>query len=140
MKILIPVDGSSYTKRMLAYLVAHDEWFGGNHQYTLLHVSSPVPARAAAALDRATMNDDYAQESEKVFKPIRTFFGKQKVSAEFMAKVGAVAETIADQAGKGKFDMVMMGSHGHGALGNLVLGSVTNKVLAHCDRPVLIVR
>ncbi len=140
MRILIPVDGSSYTKRMLAYLVAHDEWFGGSHQYTLLHVSLPVPARAAAALDRATMNDYYAQESEKVFKPIRTFFVKQKVEAQFMAKVGSVAETIAEQAHKGKFDMVMMGSHGHSALGNLVLGSVTNKVLAHCDKPVLIVR
>ena len=28
MKVLVAVDGSSYSKRMLAYLAAHDEWLG----------------------------------------------------------------------------------------------------------------
>ena len=34
----------------------------------------------------------------------------------------------------------MLGSHGHGALANLVLGSVATKVLAHCGVPLLLVR
>jgi len=75
-----------------------------------------------------------------VFKPIRSFFGKQKINAEFVAKVGPAAETIAATATKGKYDLLMMGSHGHGTLGSLVLGSVTTKVMAHCGTPVLIVR
>jgi nucleotide-binding universal stress UspA family protein len=33
-----------------------------------------------------------------------------------------------------------MGSHGHGTLVNLVMGSVATKVLAHCKVPVLMVR
>jgi hypothetical protein len=33
-----------------------------------------------------------------------------------------------------------MGSHGHGTLTNLVMGSVATKVLAHCKTPVLLVR
>jgi nucleotide-binding universal stress UspA family protein len=140
MKILIPVDGSPFTKRMLAYLAAHDEWLGGNHQYTLLHVASPVPPRAAAVLDKAVLADHYAAESEKVFKPIRSFFGKQKIAAEFAAKVGPVADVIASTATKGKFDLLMMGSHGHGVLSSLVMGSVTTKVMAHCETPVLVVR
>jgi len=37
-------------------------------------------------------------------------------------------------------DLVMMGSHGHSALGNLVMGSVATQVLAHCKVPVLLVR
>jgi len=45
MKILVPVDGSHYTKRMLAYLAAHDEWFGGSHQYTVMHCVPQVPSR-----------------------------------------------------------------------------------------------
>ena len=49
MKILVPVDGSTFTKRMLAYLTAHDEWLGGAHHYTLLHVAPAVPQRAAGA-------------------------------------------------------------------------------------------
>ena len=57
-----------------------------------------------------------------------------------MAKVGPAADTIAALAAKGKFDLLMMGSHGYGLLGNLVLGSVTTKVMAKCEVPVLIVR
>ena len=140
MKILIPVDGSPFTKRMLAFLVAHDEWFGGGHQYTVLNVAAPVPPRAAAVLDKSILQGHYDEESQKVFKPIRSFFAKQKISADFVAKVGPAADTIANLATKGKFDLLMMGSHGHGWIGNLVLGSVTTKVMAHCDTPVLIIR
>ena len=140
MKILVPVDGSTFTKRMLAYIAAHDEWLGDAHQYTLVHVSPAVPPRAAAVLDKSVLQSHYAEESEKVFKPIRSFFNKQKIAAEFVAKVGPAADTIAALATNGKYDMLMMGSHGHGLLGNLVLGSVTTKVMANCDVPVLIVR
>jgi nucleotide-binding universal stress UspA family protein len=140
MKILVPVDGSPYTKRMLAYLTAHDEWLGSNHQYTLLHVAAAVPPRAAAALDKSMLLEHYAEESEKVFKPIRTFFNKQKIAADFVAKVGPAADTIAALATNGKYDLLMMGSHGHGLFGNLVLGSVTTKVMAGCEVPVLIIR
>ncbi len=140
MKILVPVDGSEYTKRMLGYLTAHDEWLGNTQQYTLLHVAPAVPARAAAALDKSVLQGHYADESERVFKPIRTFFNKQKINAQFIAKVGQAAETIATTATKGKFDLIMMGSHGHGPLANVVLGSVSTKVMANCSTPVLIVR
>ena len=140
MKILVPVDGSPFTKRMLAYLAAHDEWLGGAHAYTLLHVAPAVPPRAASVLDKAVLAAHYSEESEKVFKPLRTFFAKQKIAAEFVAKVGPAADAIAALATKGKFDLVMMGSHGHGALGSLVMGSVTAKVMARCETPLLIVR
>jgi len=33
-----------------------------------------------------------------------------------------------------------MGSHGHGSVGNLVMGSVATKALAACKVPVLLVR
>jgi nucleotide-binding universal stress UspA family protein len=33
-----------------------------------------------------------------------------------------------------------MGSHGHAALGNMILGSVAAGVLARCDAPVLLIR
>ena len=140
MKILVPVDGSPFTKRMLAYLAAHDEWLGDAHRYTVLHVAPAVPPRAAAVIDRAVLQAHYAEESEKVFKPIRSFFGKQRIAADFVAKVGPAADTVATIATKGKFDLLIMGSHGHGLLGNLVLGSVTTRVMAQCETPVLIVR
>ena len=140
MKILVPVDGSPVTKHMLAYLAAHDEWLGEHHDYTLLHVAPAVPARAASAIGKEVLKAYYADESTKVFKPIRSFFDKQGLRASFVAKVGSAADTISEMADKDNVDLVIMGSHGHGALGGLVLGSVTTKVLAHSKAPVLVVR
>lgn len=140
MKILVPVDGSPFTKRMLAYLAAHDEWLGEAHAYTLLYVAPAVPARAASVIDKDVLKSYYVEEAEKVFKPIRSFFAKQKIKADFVGKVGHAADVIVDQAAKGKFDLLMMGSHGHGLLGNLVLGSVTTKVISRSEVPVLIIR
>ena len=140
MKILIAADGSDYTKRMLAYLAAHDEWLGGAHQYTVLTATPAVPARAAAVIDRDTLKAYYADTAEAVFKPIRSFFKKQRIEAEFVAKVGHASEVIAKVADSQKFDLLLMGSHGHGTIGNLVMGSVVTKVLAHCKTPLLIVR
>ena len=45
MKILVAADGSPFTKRMLAYLAAHDEWLGAHHEYTLLNAVPAVPWR-----------------------------------------------------------------------------------------------
>ncbi|MCU7374531.1 universal stress protein [Paucibacter sp. O1-1] len=140
MKILVAVDGSTYTKRMLAYLAAHDEWLGSAHQYTVVHAVPAVPPRAAAVLDKEVLKSYYDDEAEKVLKAIRSFFGKQKIQAEFVSKVGPAADVIAALANKGKFDLLMLGSHGHSSLGNLVMGSVATKVMAHCTAPVLLVR
>jgi nucleotide-binding universal stress UspA family protein len=140
MKILIAADGSSFTKKMLAYLAAHDEWLGSSHQYTVLTATPAVPPRAAAVLDRDLLKTFYAEEAEKVFKPIRSLFKRQGIKAEFVAKVGPAAEVIAKEATSGKFDLLLMGSHGHSTLGNLVLGSVSTRVMASCQLPVLIVR
>ena len=113
MKILVAVDGSPYTKRALAYLTAHDEWLGAHHRYTLLTVVPAVPPRAAAVIDKETLQGYYVDEAEKVFKPLRTFFAKQGVTADFVFKVGHAADVIASVASKGKHDLIMMGSHGH---------------------------
>jgi nucleotide-binding universal stress UspA family protein len=140
MKILVAVDGSPYTKRVLAYLAAHDEWLGDRHAYTLLHAVAAVPPRAAGVLEKSLLAAYYDEGAQKVFKPLRSFFARQGLQASFVAKVGAPAEVIADTARKGRYDLVILGSHGHGAMGNLVLGSVATKVLAGCSTPALIIR
>jgi nucleotide-binding universal stress UspA family protein len=141
MKILAAVDGSDYTKRLLAYLAANgDVWLAPAHEYSVLHVVSALPARAAAALDRKVLELYYADEAESVFVPVRVFLEERGVSATYLSEVGPAAELIARTADTGGYDLLMMGSHGHGALGALVLGSVANKVLSHCRTPLLLVR
>ncbi len=140
MKILVAADGSAYTKRMLAYLAAHDEWLGPQHQYTVLNVVPAVPTRAAAVFDKETLQAYYDDESEKVFKPVRAFLKKHGLDVEYVAKTGNAAEVIGKLADRGKYDLLVMGSRGMGSIGNLVLGSVATKVLAQCETPVLLVR
>jgi len=46
MNILLAVDGSAYTRKMLDYLASHDEMLGPEHQYTAITVQLPLPPRA----------------------------------------------------------------------------------------------
>lgn len=140
MKILLAVDGSAFTKKMLAYLTTHLEVFNANNEFTLFTVQMPLPPRARAAVGAEVANSYYAEEAEKVTAPVVKFLKRHGIEPKVVHKVGSPGEQIAKQANAGDYDLVMMGSHGHSALGNLVMGSVATQVLAHCGVPVLLVR
>ena len=140
MKILLAVDGSSYTKKMLAYLATHDNLFTPANDYAVFTVQPLLPPRARAAVGEYTVEKYYQEEAEKILAPVSKFLVRHGIDAKSSWKVGHVGETIAKFAVNGKFDMVMMGSHGHGTLVNLVMGSVATQVLANCKVPVLLVR
>ena len=72
--------------------------------------------------------------------PVHKFLLRHGIDAKTSWKVGQVGETIAKFAESEKFDLLILGSHGHSALVNLVMGSVANQVLAQCKVPVLLVR
>jgi hypothetical protein len=44
MTILFAADDSADTKRMLAYVVAHDEWLRPHHRYTMVHAVPKIPS------------------------------------------------------------------------------------------------
>lgn len=82
--------------------------------------------------------------------------GMRKVADKAIAKAMAVAdgakcegavvanhqpwEGIIESAAKRKCDLVVMASHGRGGITSLLLGSETQKVLAHSKTPVLVCR
>ena len=140
MKILLAVDGSPYTKKMLAYLTTHEELMAGTHEYTALTVQTPLPPRARAALGKAVVDQYYAEQGEKVLGPVDKYLKRHGINFTTAVKVGPAGETIAKVAETGGFDLIMMGTQGHGALGKLVMGSVSTQVLASCQVPVLLVR
>jgi nucleotide-binding universal stress UspA family protein len=140
MKILLAVDGSKHTKKMLAYLSTHEDMFGPAHRYTVYNVHPPLPPRASATVGSEIARGFYAEEAERVTAPVAKFLARHGITPQVVHKVGQPGELIAKAAQAGKFDLVVMGSHGHGALANLVMGSVATQVLAHCKTPVLLVR
>lgn len=139
MKILLPVDGSKFSKRMLAYIAAHDEWLGSHHHYTVLTVVPYLPATEALLTRMDHIRQHYDDAAGKVLKPVRAFFDKQGLKAEFIERVGDAADAIVELAGRG-FDLVVMGSHGHRAVPGMVMGSVTAQVIARSKLPILLVR
>ena len=141
MKILLAVDGSPFTKKMLAYLAAHEELVAaGRHDYTALTVQAALPPRARAALSKDMVDEYYAEESAKVLEPVSKFLAQSGITVNARAEVGPAGEVIAKMAEEGKFDLIIMGTHGHGSLGKLVMGSVSTQVLANCSVPVMLIR
>ncbi|WP_300709881.1 universal stress protein [Limnohabitans sp.] len=140
MKILLAVDGSEFTKKMLAYLATHDELFSASNKYTLITVQPQLPPRARAAVGKEVVETYQREEAEKVLAPVSTFLSRHGIDAKSITKIGHAGELISKAADSGKFDLLVMGSHGHGTLGNLVMGSVATQVLAHCKVPLLLVR
>ncbi|MBB1602484.1 universal stress protein [Variovorax sp. UMC13] len=140
MKILLAVDGSDYTKRMLACLLAHKEWVNTGQAITVFHSVEPLPHRAAAFAEPAVVHGYYEDDARMVLDPVRNLLAKHDIQARFEHRIGRPGVEIAAFAEKGGFDLLVMGSRGHGALAGLVLGSVATKVLAACTVPVLLVR
>ncbi len=52
---------------------------------------------------------------------------------------GAVVEEILNEADVANADLIVMGTHGHGAMYNLLVGGMTKGVLKRSTRPVLLV-
>lgn len=140
MKVLIAVDGSEFTKRMLGYLAANDQLFTGETTFVALTVVPPIPPHAANFFSKGDLAAYYDEEGERVLAPVRKFAALQGWNIEFVRSCGHAGDVIARTADEGKFDLLVMGSHGHTAIGGLALGSATSRALAQCKTPMLIIR
>jgi nucleotide-binding universal stress UspA family protein len=139
MKVLFAVDGSDSTQRALDYLTAH-QWPGIGTTLSVFTVVLQVPHRAAAFAGPNLVRLYYEDDAEQVLRPVRDRLGRWPVPVDYSWVVGHPAQAIVEKAESGRFDLIVMGSHGHGALANVVLGSVATGVLARCKIPVLLMR
>jgi len=139
-KILVAADGSKYTKRAVSYLIEHLDLLGGKPEIHLVHVRPPLPGRAAAALGRSIVRRYHDEETRRALAASKKVLDRAGIGYKEVHMVGSAGELIAAYARKGRFSLLVLGSHGHGSLGSLLLGSVTSKVLAGCKVPALIIR
>ena len=141
MKILLAADNSEFTQRAARHLVTHLSWFAQPPEVLVLHVHPPIPyPGAAAAAGKEAVERYLREDSEAALRKATKELDKAKVRYTASWITGKVAEGIAAAVKKNKVDLVVMGSHGEGALSNLVLGSVATKVIATVKVPVLIVK
>jgi nucleotide-binding universal stress UspA family protein len=140
MKILLAVDGSTYTERMLDYVGRHPSLFGPQQQYVAVTVVPPILAHAARFLDPSLIEGHHADAAQAVLAPVCERLAAAGLDVRQRHMAGHAAEAIAAIARDEGADLIVMGSHGHGALANVALGSVATGVLARSQVPVLIVR
>lgn len=140
MKLLMAVDGSSYTKKALAFLVKHEGLCGPSDELLVLNVQAPIPGRVKRMVGAATVNDYHADEAGKVLKPIERFLAKHKIKYKAVWVIGSAANEVLNATRREKAHMIVMGTHGHGLLGRAVMGSVAQRVLTVAEVPVLLVK
>jgi nucleotide-binding universal stress UspA family protein len=140
MKILFAADGSKHTKKALAFLVAHESLLNGSGELHVLHVQTNLPPRVKSVAGKELVDGYYESEAEKVLKPIRKFLDQHHVSYRADWVAGNAAVDILKTAKKDKSHLIVMGTHGHGVLGRILMGSVAQRVVAESDTPVLLVQ
>ncbi len=139
MKILLAADGSSYTKKALAFLVTHDTLLDGGELH-VLHIQQALPPRVRSVAGKEMVAEHYLREGESVLKPIRKFLDRHPIAYRADWIVGSPAVEILKAAKKDKAQTIVMGTHGHGVLGRILMGSVAQRVVAEADIPVLLVQ
>jgi len=144
--ILVPTDGSALSLKAAkqAASLAKDL----KAKVTAVYVVQPwMPPAAdesavvasfayaeAAYRKRAEANADKALE--RVASAAGTGVKCEKVRVNALQPWEGIVKTAKDR----KCDLIVMASHGRSALGGLVLGSETTKVLSHSKTPVLVCR
>ncbi len=147
-KVLLPTDGSESAARAIAFAaklfantscvitllaVVEEPVYSAFWSDGLIapEVLMPPPGELREELDRKA--EEMLAESTK---PLR------EVGLEVQPKIrfGNSAAEILEEAEEGGYEMILMGSHGRGALGGFLMGSVSNRVAHHAQCPVLIVR
>jgi nucleotide-binding universal stress UspA family protein len=140
MKILLAADGSSYTKKALAFLVTNHEIAGGQGEVVVVNVQPAMPPRVKSMVGASAVMDYHREEAEKVLRPIEKFLQRHDITFQSRWAVGNPGVEIVKAAKKEKAQMIVMGTHGHGILGRAILGSVAQNVLTQIELPVLLVK
>ena len=140
MKILLAVDGSDVSTRAVKHVIGLARQMAAPPELVLLNADPPLLQAAAVKIGIEGVKRYHQENGEYATKSARTALNRAKVPFTEKLVVADPAEAIIEQARKGRHDLIVMGSHGRGAIKGLLLGSVTSKVIANCDTPVTVVR
>lgn len=139
MKILLAVDGSEISTRAAKFAARLVQQMA-DAEIVLFNADPPLLQAAAAKIGVDAAKRYHLENGQFAIKAARAALKRAKVDFTELLVVAEPAEAIIDQARKGRHELIVMGSHGRGALKGLLLGSIAGKVIANCDTPVTVVR
>ena len=140
MKILVAVDGSPISAKAVKFAINLVRQLAEPPKLTLFYADPPLLNAAAIKLGASALKEYHDGNVQFATKTARAAFNRAHVAFVEEQVVAIPSEAIVKFAQKGKFDMIIMGSRGRSGLSGLLLGSVTSKVIAHCEIPVTIAR
>ncbi|MEN8131140.1 MAG: universal stress protein [Pseudomonadota bacterium] len=140
MKLLVGVDLSDSTEMVvkkaeeIAKALSAKVW--------LLHVADPEPDFVGFEVGPQSVRDSLSKSfhgEHCQIQEIADRLRKEGLDTTALLVQGATAETILKEASKLDIDMIVVGSHGQGAMYQLLVGSVSEWVLHKSECPVLVV-
>jgi len=144
-KILVATDGSEPAKHAVEFAATSAEKWNAS-----LLVLSVVPPSTAIYAGMGGYDNSFTAEHEKattsfhvgvlenVKKSLKEKYPELNVSTQI--KKGIVAKNILEVSEEAEVDLIVIGSRGLGGLTGWFLGSVTNHVVNHCTKPILVVK
>ena len=136
---LVPVDFSAVSKEIVDTAVIFARSFGG--KVVLLHVIQPPIITSEYALPvEAVQEAIIAGEKDATVKltAISGTFQSAGLGVEAIVRHGPPVHAILEEAQKMKADFIIMGSHGHGRLYDLLVGSTASGVIKSAKCGVII--
>ncbi len=137
-KILVPTDFSETAQHALGY--ARDLAQRFDAEIHLLHVVPDPVAQGWAGEATGLIIPDLLQTWEADSERRLAEITVEGVTVERVTAVGHDFVEILRCAGGNGIDLIVMGTHGRGAVKHMLLGSVAEKVVRKASCPVLTVR
>ncbi len=140
MHVLVTIDFSAMTPRVLA-TAARVGALGGVNLH-LLHVVAPDPDFVGYDVGPATVRSQIAREfraQRAQLEDIAAGLRAGGCDATSHVAQGPTVATVVDEARRLDVAFIVVGSHGHGAVYDLLIGSISEGIVRSATRPVLVV-
>ena len=140
MNILAAVDFSAVTRAVLGTLGRIARAIPA--KVFLVHVAPPDPAFVGYGAGPKAVRGQVAAEHHTRHQQLQALADELRaggVDATALLLQGATVDTLLAEAQKLSADLIVLGSHGHGAVHRLLVGSVAEGVVGRSELPVLLV-
>ncbi len=143
-RIMVPIDYSDNSARAMKVALDLQSSAVEDVEIIALHIIDMPPAdyymRPVEHTGFIKMLEDSAKKAYNDFMK-KHEFDSEKVEPVFIDNMfNNTAAHLSDYAEEENMDIIVMGAQGHSAFNSFLFGSVTEKLLSKCEKPVLIIR
>jgi len=141
-RILIAVDGSSHSAKVARAAIRQAAAYKRKPELHLVYVHLPLPTLGGVIkpIGHEALQRYYREEGEDALRRAKRMFDRAALPCTTHVLVGPIAKSLAGEAKKLKCDLIIMGTHGVGAISGLMLGSVAAKTVHLAPCPVVLIR